>query len=413
MGKTMKTYQPSETDESTNLAEWSHVEHPQASSKDLEQTTSSRPAHGLQNLSSARRQAPQSNTGGSGEWAFPLESFVLDNKENDIPINFLQVYTVILRRFPGSPCEALAKAITYLQAVLTHSPAFHPYITHLPFNSVPANETTGRHVAETLERHLIRVLQTLLPSFNSNVSVIQQFINFCPAELIPSPKFVVFANTSEQSPATKRMAHGVHGYNNGVANGESLWQSPVSQSPMRQQMELEAVQRNLRKCILMINHKRQPAHPVVRLSGSEQRTLQPQQSPPRPQFSINFQSPPAFTPPMQSSPQPYPPQFQPQSFGLLPPRPPVISVGPPRALQPMHAPNQAPVTVPQLNKVCVASPPRIVNSQPTVGTADNKPASAVLPPGHPLKEDISRLEAQMARILELVDRGSKASLSDA
>ena len=79
----------------------------------------------------------------------------------------------------------------------------------------------------------------------------------------------------------------------------------------------------------------------------------------------------------------------------------------------MHAPNQAPVTVPQLNKVCVASPPRIVNSQPTVGTADNKPASAVLPPGHPLKEDISRLEAQMARILELVDRGSKASLSDA
>jgi hypothetical protein len=408
MGKTMKTSQSSEVNDTTILTEWNHVEHPQ---RDLEPKTTSR-----HDPSSARLQASKSMPGGdSGEWAFPLESFVLDNKNNDVPVNFLQVYSVILRKFPGPPCEALAKAITYFQAVLTHSPAFHPYITHLPFNSVPTNETTGRYVAETLERHLIRVLQTILPLFNGDVGFIQQFISTCPAQLIPPPKFVVFANTSEQSAARRKMTHGVDGYNNGVENGESLWQSPVARSPVQQQMELEAVQQNVRKCIQMINRRRQPALPV-QPSGAPQRQLPP----PRP-LSINFQSPPAsavsFAPPVQPPPQQFPPmqhQFQPPLVGLLPPtRPQVIAVAPPRVMQPMHntyALNQAPVTVPQLNNVGCATPP---NSQPTVGSAENKSAGTGLPPGHPLKEDISRLEAQMARILELVDRGSKASLSDA
>src|SRR5436190_24088803 len=45
---------------------------------------------------------------GQSEWSLPLESLVLDTRDNDIPLNFLRIYPTILRKFKGPPCEALA-----------------------------------------------------------------------------------------------------------------------------------------------------------------------------------------------------------------------------------------------------------------------------------------------------------------
>lgn len=119
-------------------------------------------------------------------WALPLQSLVLDApRDVTLPLNFLNVYPAILRKFPGPPIEALGRTISYLQALFTESPGFHPFITHLSTDSPPASEFVGKRVAEDLERRLIRIVQNLFSFFHGDVNIVKQYLDECPAELIP------------------------------------------------------------------------------------------------------------------------------------------------------------------------------------------------------------------------------------
>jgi len=186
---------------------------------------------------------PPSTSGGG--WQLPLEILSLKFDSPEIPLSFLNIYPVILRKFPGTPCEALGQCISYLQALFSESPGFHPYITHLPSTCIPTEEIQGRYVAELLERKLIRITQHLFAFFYGDINMVHQYIESCRAELIPKPRFIISAKTPEGSQQNIPMPHGVDGFNNGVHGGAELWQNPVQQSPWRTQQEKIALQSNL------------------------------------------------------------------------------------------------------------------------------------------------------------------------
>jgi hypothetical protein len=171
---------------------------------------------GKQNPSPPSDQITLPTNGRGPTWSLPLESLVLQNgsRNDEIALNFLHVYADILRKFLGPRCEALAQTITYLQAIFTESPAFHPYVTHLPCRSLPLDETSGRQVAEALERQLIRILQNLFPLFRGDVTVVRGYINICAAELIPRPFFVVPCGTLQPLSASNMLLRGIDGFNN-------------------------------------------------------------------------------------------------------------------------------------------------------------------------------------------------------
>jgi len=341
-------------------------------------------------------------------WSLPLESLVLESgtRNDEIALNFLQVYPDILKKFPGPPCEALARAITYLQAIFTESPGFHPYVTHLPCRYLPLDEATGRQVAEMLERQLIRVLQNLFPFFHGDLTVVRGYINICPAELVPRPVFVVPFGPSQPLSASNMLLRGVDGFNNNVKGGDPVWQSPLPRDPAS---ELAALATNIQKCRQMIArkslHRRtNAAAPLARVSsaGPPTRPPPPQSAPMRQQLSNNFQ-PSAIVVP---NPAPAQTQFQPQQFarhanplpGAYPtvtPRP-QISVSPSQ-MQSMQQPYAAPVHVPTR----VASPrPKTAATQTVPVTVD----SGTTTDDPPIKEELARLTAQMAQLLEIVEK---------
>ena len=206
-----------------------------------------------------RRQSPlrppQSLSDDSRGWFLPLESLVLENgsRNDGITLDFFYVYSHILRKFPGPPCEALARTITYLQAIITKSPGFHPYIAHLPCQSLPQNPITGNQVAEALEQQLIRVLQNLFSFFDGSISTVSHYINICPAELIPRPYFVIPPGSVPPLSSTNLLANGIDSFNNGVSDGGRVWQSPSPESPWHHEMERDILVLNLQRCIQMIS----------------------------------------------------------------------------------------------------------------------------------------------------------------
>ena len=353
-------------------------------------------------------------------WSLPLESLVLQNgsPNDDIALNFLHVYPDILRKFPGPPCEALARTITYLQATFTESPGFHPYVTHLPCRSLPLDETTGRQVAEALERQLIRILQNLFPFFNGDVSVVRGYINICPAELIPRPYFVVPSGTLQPLSPSNMLLKGIHGFNNHVVGGDRVWQDPVPQLPApRVPAEQNALATNIQRCTLMITRKLSlqrmnvPAPPPRASTVPPRRAPPPQPTPMRPQFSNNLQ-PSAISPP---NPAPVQTQFQPQQFArqetplpgsypIVPPRPAQISISPPPQMQPslsMQQPYAGPVHIPAR----VSSPrPKAAATQTMPLTTPLTTDSATNTDDQTIKEEIARLTAQMAHLVEIVEK---------
>ena len=356
-------------------------------------------------------------TNGRGPtWSLPLESLVLQNgsRNDDIALNFLHVYPDIFRKFPGPPCEALAQTITYLQAIFTESPGFHPYVTHLPCRSLPLDETSGRQVAEALERQLIRILQNMFPFFHGDVTVVRGYINICPAELIPRPFFVVPCGTLQPLSASNMLLRGIDGFNNHVVGGDRVWQDPAPQIPAsRIPAEQNALAANLQRCQQMItrklSHQRMNASaPLARASSIPPRRPPPPSIPMRPQFSNDFR-PSAIgapNPPLVQS------QFQPQQFArhgnplpgsypIVPPRPAQISISPPPPqMQPslsMQQPYAGPVHIPAR----VSSPrPRTAATQTMPLTTD----SATNTDDQPIKEELARLTAQMAQLLEIVEK---------
>ena len=399
MGKTTVQTSGSEKDSTTPLSDWSYIH-----------TDETKPSN-VQDVSSLDGQSPTrhsntQNTFENGEWQLPLESLVLDNRDIPIPLNFLRIYPAILRKFGCSPVDALGKIITYFQAVFMESPGFHPYITHLPWGSLPTNDSEGRQIAEALERELIRILQRLLASFCSDVNAIVRYIDTCPEQLIPRPQFVI---SKTENPTSYRANTGVQGFNNGNDGGQLLWQNPASQSLGRQK-ENDALQRNIRKCCQMIQMAGIPSigGPGPEQFGQQPRFVHNPLPPPRPQIPI-YCTPtptvpppvlvpvPPFTPPMQS-------QFQPQHFAMQTPFP---QVSPPKAPQlfhtpPTHQPMQVPVALPQLNAGPLNLPAR-VTPQPILAAA--KPQdNMVSMQNKALKDDLDRIEAQMTRLLDLISR---------
>jgi hypothetical protein len=346
-------------------------------------------------------------TSDQNEWALPSESLVLDHCDNEIPLNFITVYVTILKKFPGPPCESLGMAITYLQALFTESPAFHPYVTHLPSDSLPTNETAGRQVAQELERRLIRVLQHLFAFFYSDVSVVQEYIQRCPAELIPRPFFVISTGVSRAASPSTRMIHGVDGFNNHVRGGERVWQSPVNNSVWRARSQHEAHLENIRKCNMMIDRKRMAANSSLPFTGPSE---------PNGHFSRPFhgtppQPPPRVPPPMNVQPPPVPivaPAIQQAQFP--PPRVQIPGLQVPTVPRPLpipYAPTppmQVPPALPQPN----AGPLHLhtrVSSQPPPAPQDS-PTNATM---HELKADIDRLAVQMSRLASLISKDRQNS----
>jgi hypothetical protein len=344
-------------------------------------------------------------------WNLLLQSLVLANLDNDIPISFLQCYPLILQKFPGPPCIALGKTIGYLQAILTESPGFHPYVTRLPFGSVPASEAAGRKVAEVLEFQLIRIIQRLFAFFYGDVQSVQRYVNCCQAELIPAPVFVLISPPNGNASAS--ILNGVQSFNNGVQSGEKSWQDSGVWSP---QAISEALAANLKNCGAMLTRKW--AHPRVVPTPVRQ---QPRPALP-PLGPASFQSPPVpspFTAPNHLPSHPQQAQtFGPNASSFIPSRPPQIFHVAPAPL-PMQFPAQ-----PQVNSIAarpLTAPPartlppaHLAANNPT--QPDNRPRPVtqtprpVSPPAHPLKEEIVRLEAQMARLVALVDRDTKQQL---
>ena len=345
--------------------------------------------------------------GQSQTWSLPLESRVLQNgsRDDDIALNFLYVYPDILRKFPGPPCEALARTITYLQAIFTESPGFHPYVTHLP-RSLPQNETAGRQVAETLERQLIRVLQNLFPFFRGDVNVVRRYINICPAELIPRPYFVVPSGVFQPLSPSNMLLKGIDGFNNHVDGGDRVWQSPVRETPFRRRMEQDALASNIQKCTEKIARKTlhprvHAATPLARAStvASLRRPLVPQSMPMRPQLSNSS----AISVP---NPAPVQSQFQPQQFArhenplpgsypIVPPKPAQISIS--SQMQTLQQPYAGPIAIPAR----VSSPrPRTAATQTIPITADK----ATNTDDQNIERKLARLTAQMAQVLEIVEK---------
>ena len=186
-------------------------------------------------------------------WALPLESLVLNDPNIYLSLDFLQIYPSILRKFGGAPCDALGRTVTYFQSLFTESPAFHPYVMHLPFGHVPKTEDDGLIVAAALEKELIRIVQHLLTFFYGDVKGVVRYINSCPAELIPRPQFVI----AEEHPPPN---NGVEGYNNKHPGGQELWQNPIPPTSFWQlQEENDALRVNIASCADRIRRKRSSA----------------------------------------------------------------------------------------------------------------------------------------------------------
>ena len=179
-------------------------------------------------------------------WQLPLQSLVLDTPCHELPVNFLGLYLVILEKFPGPPCEALGRTISYLLALVTQSPAFHPYIAHMPFGRLPVNKSDAVATVDVLEQNLIRVLQNLFRLFPSDPNIIQQYITTCPAELIPPPRFVILPN-SHPAWLPKVFPRGVEGFNNNTKDGELVWQSPQYRC-----LQESILSSNIEKCRTLI-----------------------------------------------------------------------------------------------------------------------------------------------------------------
>jgi len=339
----------------------------------------------------------------------PLESYVLDNPE-DIPLSFLKTYPAILCKFPGPPCEALAQTISFIQALFTESPAFHPYITHMPSNNLPSDKVLRQRVVEVLERRLIITIQHLFAFFYGDINCVVNYIGQCHAALIPKPLFVVSDHKPEEpTPVSK----GVEGFNNGVSGGAKLWSNPRPDFVWRKHQEKVALRQNLQKCELAIRRKEAaiasaniPPPPPVWNTLPPQPRFPPVQGPP-PQFF----SPPA--PPqgpqiipfgMNMQPQMQPPRPPPPVNNLLPRPPQVFHVPPPNPAtqSPIHAqPTFAPV------------PPRF-NPHPPPPQVQIPPASAPIQrngmiqssaaQGEPtVKLDFNNLDPKItAQIMELV-----------
>lgn len=385
------------------LSDWNHIQLDETTTPDVQQpaTPSSEGTPSSSRLSTAQNA--------SFQWSLPLESLVLDNRDSEIPLNLLRIYPAILRKFRGPPCEALGRCITYLQALFTESPGFHPYITHLPFGSLPSNESDGRHVAEALERELIRIVQHLLAFFYSDVNAVLQYINTCPEELIPRPLFVI---STAKGSTTNQPNNGIEGFNNDTDGGKKVWQSPISQSVWRQQMEHDALQLNIRKCFQMIQRKHLAGLPKIAMSGPDQvgqqrRILQNQLPPPRPQIPISYPPAPTvpqFTPPMQ-------PPMQPQYFGMQSTVPQVAPPAP-RAPQTFYVPTaqhpmQFPVALPQPN-VGPVNPPARATPQPMPAKVKPEIIPSTMQ-NNKLRDDIDRLEAEMTRLLALMSKDPPTS----
>jgi hypothetical protein len=349
---------------------------------------------------------------GKNNWTLPLASLVLASADGvNLPLNFLNVYTTILQKFPGPPIEALGRTISYLQAIFTESPGFHPFITHLSTESTPANEFIGTRVAEDLERRLIKTVQHLFSFFYGDISNVKQYLDACRAELIPRPLFIL---STDQS-ANERMINGVQGYNNGVQGGAKLWQSPAVWSS---HFEQQALKSNTRKCIETINRKRTWALPNVAGGCApvplNQRTAQqfpplqlppfPQQCPPAPQFSLPLPQQPPFPlgPPNQIGQiTPITPLRAPQPPQIFHVPPPQIQMQIPAPNPPLPQPNfgpPAPIPAP------IPAHPQQMQPPPHTMPIITRSASA---PGTSFKDDITRLETQMARLLHLVEAKSR------
>ena len=149
--------------------------------------------------------------------------------------------------------------------------------------------------------------------------------------------------------------------------------------------------------------------PLARTSSDPPRRPPPPQSiPMRPEFSNNFRASAISAP----NPALVQSQFQPQQFArhgnplpgsypIVPPRPAQISISaPPPQMQPslsMQQPYAGPVHIPAR----VSSPrPRTAATQTMPLTTD----SATNTDDQPIKEELARLTAQMAQLLEIVEK---------
>ena len=237
---------------SSNLLESSETQHPQTSTENSLKFSSSEnyplPPTSPQLMNHIIPDTP---------WALPCESHVLKNREVDVPLDFLKIYPSILRKFPGAPCDALGRTITYFQSLFTESAAFHPYVMHLPYGRVLKTEADGLIVATALEKELIRIVHHLLAFFYSDVEDVLRYINDCPAEFILRPRFVI----AEERPLPNT---GVEGYNNNHPRGQKLWQNPIPTSVWRLQREHDALRVNIARCADWIERKRSPPVPTPR-----------------------------------------------------------------------------------------------------------------------------------------------------
>jgi hypothetical protein len=392
---------------SQDNGEWAHV---QVNSPPVNNTSEESSSQQTQTSSNPNRVLGNNC---ALEWTLPLESLVFDSGANEIPTSFLRVFPVILRKFGGPPVEALGKAISYLQALFTESPAFHPYVARLPLNSLPTHDITGRQAAAILERRLIRIVQHLCAFFYGNIDLVQQYINTCRPELIPAPLFILVADAPKSSlPASDRLANGVHGYNNGVEGGEKLWRSP-RQTGWQLELGQQILQANIAKCAMEIQRRQTPI--VIQPPNLPPATTVPDalaQAPARttnslplaPQLSKQQPTPPI--PPMGLPMwQAYQGQQVPlQQNGGLPvnnSRPPQIFHVAPRMQYPV---------VPQLTSA-PTHPHARLPPLPAHPSNTSRPSTSIRPASangsaHPLKDDIIRLEAQLARLVDLVNRES-------
>lgn len=349
-------------------------------------------------------------------WALPPQSLVLDApRDVTLPLNFLNVYPAILRKFPGPPIEALGRTISYLQALFTESPGFHPFITHLSTDSPPASEFVGKRVAEDLERRLIRIAQNLFSFFHGDVNIVKQYLDECPAELIPRPLFILSTTDSTSG----RMSKGVHGFNNGVEGGARLWQSPVKEAVWMRHIEHVTMQENIRMCFATIARK--GVTTTTALPSQQRNPLQsvPPLPPPPPQPPLAQQIVPApqFSPqPPQFPFPPPPPNHAGQITPITPlraPQPPQIFHVPPPPMNQMQLPGPTQV-LPQPNfgtpqppapiSAPISGPTHFVQPPPHTLPSITRSASA---PGQSFKDDIVRLETQMSRLLQLVESKSR------
>jgi hypothetical protein len=324
----------------------------------------------------------------------PLESYALDNA-NDIPLSFLKTFPAILSKFPGPVCEALGKTVSFVQALLTESPGFHPYITHMPSNNLPADRVLQQRVVEVLERRLIDTLHRLFSFFQGDVNSVVNYIRQCPAELIPSPLFVVSDRIPEQPTP---VPNGVAFFNNGVPGGAKLWSNPQVNSAGRKQQEQEALRQNIQKCEQAIRRREAIAPTVV--------------SPPAPWTTLASQ--PRFCPPTQFSPPPPPPPPYATPYGIPmqpqmpPPMHPAVGPRPPQIFHVQTANPVPPPVVAQPNFSSIYPPrfnphPPPHPSQPPLPLQQNRiPSPSTAQKDPILKAEFNNLEAKVDQLMELV-----------